>query len=95
MNHHHRGAFPFINRMKLMPANIEGSSLERIKILRYVHALYQTTSAIEQFRPLPIPMRAQRVPSFTRPFSIAFLNVIGTDAGPTFPNSGNVKRAFL
>ncbi len=48
---------------------------------------YQTTSAIEQFSPLPIPNKAIRSPFLIFPFAAVFDKAKGKDAGPIFPYS--------
>src|SRR5690606_25057559 len=44
--------------------------------------VYHSTSAMEQFRPEPMPSRATRLPFFRRPISLSLLSTIGTEAGP-------------
>src|SRR5690606_569714 len=56
--------------------------------------VYQTTSAIEQFRPEPIPSRATRSPFFRRPISRSLLSTIGTEAGPMLPCSPKMVRTL-
>ena len=67
-------------------AAIEKMRLEREQSL--VKLGYQMTSAIEQFRPLPMPSMAMRWPFWMRPASTALESTIGVAAGPMLPNSG-------
>src|SRR6185503_818225 len=48
---------------------------------------HQTTSAIEQLSPEPMPSSATRLPFFSRPISLSLDSTIGTDAGPMLPCS--------
>src|SRR5690606_6737415 len=56
---------------------------------------YQTTSAIEQFRPEPMPSSATRSPFFRRPISRSFESTIGTEAGPMLPCSPKMVMTFF
>src|SRR3546814_157688 len=56
---------------------------------------YQTTSAIEQFSPEPMPSNATRSPFFSRPISRSLLSTIGTEAGPMLPCSPKMVRTFF
>src|SRR5690606_31840735 len=74
-------------------AEVEAPALERIeRAWDPVH--HQTISAIEQLRPLPMPISATRMPRRRRPISSAFASAIGTDAGPTLPCSGKIEWIF-
>lgn len=53
-----------------------------------VRNVHQTISAIEQFRPEPIPSRATRSPRLILPFATALASAMGTAAGPILPSSG-------
>ena len=53
---------------------------------------YQTTSAIEQFRPEPMPSSATRLPFFRRPISSSLDSTIGTEAGPMLPCSLKMRQ---
>src|SRR5690606_34918202 len=56
---------------------------------------YQTTSAIEQFSPEPMPSSAIRLPFFRRPSSRSFDSTIGTEAGPMLPCSPKMVMTFF
>lgn len=55
-----------------------------------VETIYQTTSAMEQFKPEPMPISATRVPLCSRPISLSLDSVTGTDAGPMLPCSWKI-----
>src|SRR5436190_6800852 len=83
-------------RKRQVPATPEkppssGSSRTR----RWETNPYQTTSAIEQFNPDPIPSIATRFPFTSLPVSVSFDSAIAIDAGPTLPNSGNTVSTFF
>ena len=68
-------------------AEIEPVLRKRIEMLRHLHG-YQTTSAIAQLSPEPMPIRATRLPGCRRPCSAALARTSGAPAGPTLPYSG-------